>query len=252
MQMEIAVHNQGWTPALYDFRYYLAASSVRYYKAYRSFAKKGNNQTICDVGGFWGTFPITLKALGYDVTMTESLQYYSDSFDDLQNYISDTGVDVVDYNPFEPEASTPGRFNVVTIMAILEHYPHSLKRFMENITSMLNPGGRIYIEVPNIAYWPKRANFLLGRSPLVPIREIFKSEVPFIGHHHEFSISELRDLALLSGLSILLENFYNYSLGDSFKLSMLVRNPIQFLAFRLLKSSRECLAIFCKLQDKPK
>ena len=80
MQVEIAAHNYGWNPGLLDVKIYLQASSVRFYKAYQSFVGRGDVQTVCDVGGFWGVFSITLKELGYDVSMTESLQYYSDSF----------------------------------------------------------------------------------------------------------------------------------------------------------------------------
>lgn len=249
MQMKVAAHCYGWAPGNFDFRTYLQASSLRFYKTYCSLADNGHEQTICDVGSFWGVFPLTLKALGYNVTITESLQYYSHSFDGLFNYISDKGVNIIDYDPFQYGAPRPGRFDFITVMAVLEHYPHSLKGVMGNIVSMMNPGGRLYIEVPNIAYWPKRVNLMFGGTPLAEVREIFMSEVPFIGHHHEFTISELRDLAHVSGLSIISEDSYNYSPGNVFSLEMLFRKPISYLAFSLLKDSRECLAVLCKLQN---
>ena len=70
MQVEIAAHNYGWNPGLLDVKIYLQASSVRFYKAYQSFVGRGDVQTVCDVGGFWGVFSITLKELGYDVDVT--------------------------------------------------------------------------------------------------------------------------------------------------------------------------------------
>ena len=118
---------------------------------------------------------------------------------------------ILDYDPFLPEASLSERFDVITVMAVLEHYPHSLKTFMTNIRSLTQPDGRLYIEVPNIAYWPKRTALLFGRTPLAQLTDIFHSEVPFIGHHHEFTIAELRDLVRLSGLSIVYEDYYNYT-----------------------------------------
>ena len=247
MQIELASHCHAWGPGLTDFRNYLQVSSIRFYKAYRAIAKNADAQRICDVGGFWGVFPLTMKKLGYDVSMTEALHYYGESFNGLFKSIKDQGVTIFDYDPFEAAATLSERFDVITVMAVVEHYPHSLKTFMANIRSLMKPDGRLYIEVPNIAYWPKRIALLLGRTPLAELTDIFQSEVPFIGHHHEFTIAELRDLVRLSGLSIVYEDYYNYTIGAAPKLKTRLRSPLMFLAFPLLKESRECLAVFCRL-----
>ena len=252
MQIELAAHCHAWGPGLSDFKNYLEVSSSRFYKAYRAIAMNADHQRICDVGGFWGVFPLTLKKLGYDVSMTEALQYYGESFGGLFKFIRDQGVTILDYDPFLPEASLSERFDVITVMAVLEHYPHSLKTFMTNIRSLTQPDGRLYIEVPNIAYWPKRTALLFGRTPLAQLTDIFHSEVPFIGHHHEFTIAELRDLVRLSGLSIVYEDYYNYTLGLTPKFKTRLRSPLMFLAFRLLKESRECLAVLCERQEREK
>lgn len=247
MQIELASHCHAWGPGLTDFRDYLQVSSIRFYKAYLAIAKGADTQRICDVGGFWGVFPLTMKKLGYDVSMTESLQYYGDSFSGLFKCIRDHGVTIFDYDPFEPADAMTERFDVITMMAVIEHYPHSLRTFMGNIRSLMKPEGRLYLEVPNIAYWPKRVALLLGRTPLAQLADIFQSEVPFIGHHHEFTIAELRDLVRLSGLEIVYEDYYNYTIGAAPKFRTRLRSPIMFLAFPLLKESRECLAVLCKL-----
>lgn len=248
MQIELAAHCHAWGPGLSDFRDYLQVSSIRFYKAYRAIATSESNQRICDVGGFWGVFPLTLKKLGYDVAMTESLQYYGDSFNGLFKVITDQGVTIYDYDPFEPASSLTERFDVITVMAVLEHYPHSLKTFMENIRSLLKPDGRLFIEVPNLAYWPKRTALMLGRTPLAQLTDIYLSEVPFIGHHHEFTMAELKDLVRLSGLTIVYEDYYNYTLGVAPRLKTRLRSPFMFLAFLFLKGSRECLSVFCRLE----
>lgn len=250
MQREIATHCYGWSPGRFDFRVYLEASSTRFYRAYRAFAALGKDITVCDVGSHWGVFPITLKRLGYEVTMTESLQYYGDSFNGLFKTIAESGVTIIDFDPFATGASLAGSFDVVMAMAVLEHYPHSLKIFMEHIKAILKAEGRLYLEVPNIAYWPKRLLLLLGRSPLAPLADVYRSEIPFIGHHHEFTMSELRDLARLSGLSVLAEDCYNYAPESLPGVKMLLRSPVQLLAYALLKESRECLAVLCKRSAK--
>lgn len=245
MQTEIAFHCQRY--AVFDFKTYLEASSIRFYKAYCAIAEVGERKTVWDVGGFWSVFPLTLKKLGFDVTMTESLQYYSNSFNDLFNFIAENGVIVMDYDPFLSNMPLKSRFDAITVLAILEHYPHSLKIFMKNIISSMKPDGKVYLEVPNIAFWPKRINLLYGRTPLTQLKDIYLSEVPFIGHHHEFTISELRDLINLAGLTIISEDFYNYSPGSIINFRMLRQYPFRFLIYKFLKDSRECLAVLCRL-----
>ncbi|GAB63609.1 MAG: hypothetical protein DWB56_14685 [Candidatus Jettenia sp.] len=249
MQMEIATHCYSWSPNVFDFQGYLQASAIRFYKAYSTFAENGCEQTICDIGGFWSVFPITLRKLGFAVTMTESLQYYSNSFNNLFKHAADWGVTVVSYDPFQAGAIVPGCFDVITIMAVLEHYPHSLKTFMDNITSMLNSKGILYIEVPNIAYWPKRISLLFGRTPLVQLQEIYKSKVPFIGHHHEFTIGELRDLAKLSKLAIAQELYFNYSAQNNF-FRRFIAQPLETLIQFAIPDTREVLAIVCQQYTK--
>ena len=247
MQEELSKHNIGWANGSIDFRQYLKCSAIRFYKAYLAFECEGGG-SLCDIGGFWGVFTITLKKLGVeDVCMTESLQYYSNAFDDLFGYIRERGVTIIDFDPFSEYEVLTGKFDMITAMAVIEHYPHSLKIFMFNLKAILKENGRLYVEVPNIAYWPKRIQMLKGKTPLVNISDIYNSYMPFIGHHHEFTISELRDLARVSGFNVIAEHFYNYSIHAS--LTGIIWNPIQFLAMLLLKDSRECLAILCRLED---
>lgn len=246
MQSLLATHSYGWRPQEFDFDNYLRASSVRFFNAYVAFADHEKRLSVCDIGGFWGVFPITLAQLGFDVTMTESLRYYGGAFDQLFESIRREGVKVIDYDPFESDGAMPERFDVITVMAVLEHYPHSLKVFMNNVKALLRADGRIYLEVPNIAYLPRRIRFLFGQSPLTPLEDIFRSDVPFIGHHHEFTMSELRNLAQLSGLTVLQENSYNYSV----KSQSLVKRLAGFvLELPGLSESRECLAILCKATE---
>jgi 2-polyprenyl-3-methyl-5-hydroxy-6-metoxy-1,4-benzoquinol methylase len=247
MQGQIALHCHGWSPGLFDFKNYLEASSIRFYKAYLHIAEsKDENLSVCDVGGFWGVLPLTLKELGYAAAMTESLKYYNDSFDGLFAFIQSRGVEIFNHDPFEEDAALDKQFDVVTLMAVLEHYPHSHRTLMRNISQLMKPRGRLYIEVPNIAYWPKRVELLKGRTPLAELKDVYLSDVPFIGHHHEFTIAELRDLARLSGMRVLSEDFYNYTPGSHPDVRMLVRRPLQFMAFALMKEARECLAILCE------
>jgi hypothetical protein len=244
MQKELAVHCYGWRPECFDFDRYLKASWVRYYRTYQYLLKAKVQGAVCDIGGFWGVFPVTLQRLGFQVTMTESLKFYSGSFENLFAFIRRQGVTILDLDPFERLNESPGTFDMITVMAILEHYPHSPKIFMENVISMMQPHGKLYVEVPNIAYWQKRVKLLQGCTPLVPILDIVRSHCPFIGHHHEYTMGELKDLVTHFGLKVVSEDFYNYSPSGG-RLFQFIHYPIQSLAWILFPDSRECLAVLC-------
>lgn len=249
LQTELSRHCYAWGPGKIDFHDYLRSSSIRFFQAYRVINDLEAKPRICDVGGFWGVWPVTLREFGFEVAMTESLQYYGESFDPLFGHIRERGVTIHDYDPFGGNAEISETFDFVTAMAVLEHYPHSLKTFMTNVRSMLRPGGSIYLEVPNIAYLPKRVKMLFGGSPLVPVGDIYRSEVPFIGHHHEFTISELRNLAELAGLTITDEKFFNYSPGDG-GLVKGIQRVVATIPFALFRETREVIAVVCKESSK--
>ena len=251
MQAEIAAHNAGWSAEKTDFPAYLEASWIRYYRIYLRLAASPQLRSVCDVGGFWGAFPIVLRELGYDVTMTETLEFYSDTFNGLFDHIRSRGVKIIDHDPFDKDAPPPGSFDLVTVMAVLEHYPHSLATFMENMRGLLSRSGMLYLEVPNVAFWSKRVGLLLGRTPLAPVGDIFASRVPFIGHHHEFTLRELRELADLSGFAVVAEETFNYSPRFELSPANFFRYPIRSTAFLLRPDCRELLGIVCRRADDP-
>jgi len=247
MQEEISKHNYGWSSNRFNFPIYLSASSIRYYRVYRQIHKTGA-KNICDIGGFLGAFPLTLLRLKYEVTVTETFHYYNNCFQGLFHFLQEQGVELYDFDPFSASPLPPnhGKFDFVSLLAIVEHYPHSLRRFMNNIISLLAPNGKVYIEVPNIAFLPKRIDLLLGKSPLAPLNDIFVSEIPFTGHHHEFTIYELREFIQLSGLSIIHEELFNYTPGQVMSLKGIIRNPLKFLIYALIKDTREVCHCLCQ------
>lgn len=237
MQQEIARHNKGWSSL--DFTNYLEQSALRYWLACRALTKGGRFESLCDVGGFFGAFPLTLHRLGVRVSMTEALEYYSQSFAPLFDYLRKQGVEIIDIDPFEHEPPQDRQFDAVTAMAVIEHYPHSIGKFLNFMRKLKSETGLIYIEVPNIAYWPKRLNFMFGKTPLAPIEDIFGSAIPFIGHHHEYTMSEVRKVAELSGLAVRDDFAFNYSFQGTL-LQRLISDPL-LTVMTVRPSMRECL-----------
>ncbi len=230
MQQLIAEHNQGWSVEEHDFRHYLDLSLVRFQKAYeRIRLRHPDGGDVVDFGGFWGVLPICLAQAGYRVTMTETLRFYGKAFDPLFDHIRTSGVTVIDFDPFvdEPLDKT---CDVITAMAILEHYPHSLQQLMTSVVRMLRPQGSFIGDVPNLAYLEWRLRLLRGRSPLAPIGTIYRSAIPFTGHHHEFVTSELEELADLAGLQLAHLDYFNYSSPPGVAAARAIERPRRWLA----------------------
>lgn len=244
MQNVISKHNYGWRSGELDFAIYLKASVKRFYVAYENICES-QAASVCDVGGFWGIFPIVLSRLGVKcVAMTEALKYYDSAFDGLFNYIRSKGVEIIDIDPFLPNHNVLPTFDFVSALAVIEHYPHSLRIFMDNFKKFMNQNGIGYIEVPNIAYLPKRVALLRGDTPLSSLRHIYLSQIPFTGHHHEFTSHELDELAYLCDLQVVSKNFYNYSVPNG--LYYKFRFPILTIFCALNKNFRECIAVVMK------
>jgi 2-polyprenyl-3-methyl-5-hydroxy-6-metoxy-1,4-benzoquinol methylase len=239
MQEEIAKHNRGWA-APYDFINYLRRSNLRYYELIQDLPDGA--KTVCDVGGFWGVLPLALTEMGFQVTMTEAKKYYSGSFDPLFQLIESKGVRILDMDPFEDTFASNEKFDFVCIMAVLEHYPHSLKFFLNNVHGILNKGSRLFIEVPNIAYLNKRVRFLFGVSPITDLQSIYDSAIPFTGHHHEYTMKELRLLFQWMNLPIVGEHYINYSTSWN-KLGYFLKRPVNFLLFWLFPTTREIIGV---------
>jgi 2-polyprenyl-3-methyl-5-hydroxy-6-metoxy-1,4-benzoquinol methylase len=203
----IGRHNAGWRPERFDFPAYLESSEVRYAAALAAFERNEGRAAdghlrVLDVGGFMGALPLTLARLGARVTLAEKYDYYDGAFDDLRSFLTEQGVEVWDIDLSEPLDSPPARFDLVAAMAVLEHLPSSPRSLLLNARALLAATGRLIVDVPNIAYWPNRVGLLRGVSPLPPMADVYDSQPPYTGHHHEYTIKDLVHVLTWSGLTV--------------------------------------------------
>ena len=204
----IARHNPGWRPERFDAVAYLETSEARYAAALAVFERNGGQAAgeelrVLDVGGFMGPLPLALVRLGARVTLSEHYDYYDGAFDELRDYLIGQGVEVWDLDLSEALDSQPDdRFDLVLAMAILEHLPSSPRPLLLNARGLLAEAGRLVVDVPNIAYWPKRVGLLRGISPLPAMADVYHAEAPFTGHHHEYTVAELTQVLTWSGLAV--------------------------------------------------
>ncbi len=251
MQKKLAKHYSHWGNEHFNFHNHFSRSDWRFFQCYKHlFADdKTPKEKIkyLDIGGFWGILPMVLKRSGYpNVKITEKLEYYDSAFDPLFDFLRENGIEIVDIDPIAEKLDV-GKFTHISCLALIEHLPHSPKKLMENINNSLQEKGRLFIEVPNIAYWPNRINLLTkGKTPLPHIEDIYNSAIPYIGHHHEYTLPELEWLIENSGLKNLHTHTFNYSLPPKFKPT----DPycLKFFPCYLFKNCRETLSA---LAEKP-
>jgi hypothetical protein len=213
----IARHNLGLHPDRHDVLRYLHASEARYLLAIDRFNQQSSSNdtelSALDVGGFFAAFPLALARVGVKVTLVEEYGYYHGAFDDLKRFVERQGVEVWAADFTQPGIDTRGRnYSFVTNMAMLEHLPSSPKALLENIGACLDHRGILIVEVPNIAYWPNRLRALRGQSIHQPFDDYYASEPPWIGHHREYTVEEVRNLLAWSGFEIKTLDVHNYSL----------------------------------------
>lgn len=216
-QAVIATHNFELGPGRFDLGLYLRASERRYAELVRlvnTHAHYGpDDLRALEVGGFLGAYPLTLARLGTAVTLVEHYGHYHGALDDLAAYLQSAGVAIWDSDFTHALDSPPSRHTLVTNMAMLEHLADSPKPLMDNLAAATDARGLLVVEVPNIAYYPKRRQALMGRSIHPDLAAAYRSAAPFTGHHREYTQEELLDLLAWTGFAVEELVLFNYSLS---------------------------------------
>jgi 2-polyprenyl-3-methyl-5-hydroxy-6-metoxy-1,4-benzoquinol methylase len=159
---------------------------------------------LMDIGGGYGEYLLILRLLGMEVTSVDFAFLQPDPT--FRKVFEDHGIRMVagDLYAFA-RGEAPGgdawkgerlegeQFDVVSCYECLEHLPHSPKSVMRKITSLLAPGGRFVMSVPNIARIENRTRLLKGRTVHEKFAELYHDGEPyFAGHHHEYTIAEVK------------------------------------------------------------
>lgn len=216
-QVVIARHDAALLPANHDLGAYLRASAVRYDQLLRlvNAHARVDGGAFCalEVGGFLGAYPLALARLGIEVTLVEHYAYYHGALDDLADYLVTCGVRIWDSDFTRKLDAEPPRHALVTNMAMIEHLPDSPKQLMDNLCASTAVGGLLVLEIPNIAYFYQRRRLLLGHSVHPELKSLYLSEAPYVGHHREYTASEVLTLVSWSGMRVREIVLFNYSLS---------------------------------------
>ncbi len=240
----IAKHNVGWRTGNFNPKQYLLDSETRYLRALRVIQSAGA-KSVLDVGGFLAAFPLTLRRLGLSVSIAEKFGYYDHALDGVADYLKSNGIEVIDIDFTEPGndvEAISSRFDAVTCMAVAEHLAHTPMHLLENIRTVLKPGGALVFEVPNLAYWPRRfAFFFKGTTVLSPVGEVYYSAVPYTGHHREYTLADARYVVGQAGFEIVSEETFNFSIDTGS-----IWNLLRYAPALLFKEWSEVILLHCR------
>jgi SAM-dependent methyltransferase len=82
--------------------------------------------------------------------------------------------------------------DLVTLLAVIEHFPSTPRLVLEEARRILRPGGRFIVDTPNAGFFGTRVGFAVhGGGLWADIAELYHSDIPFPGHKRCYNRDEL-------------------------------------------------------------
>jgi SAM-dependent methyltransferase len=176
---------------------------LRKYEHYRgdvayALLKEGN--TYCDIGCGDGSLVFKLRSkykylYGIDISdfrLKQAKKNLSLLNNSNQSKIKFLKIDIDD------KITLPKNFfDSITMIATFEHFFDPYHVILE-VNKILKTGGQLIIQVPNIAYLPRRFQLLIGKLPITSEDEYGWDG----GHLHYFTVSELVNFLKKNGFQI--------------------------------------------------
>ena len=197
----------------YDWPGYLRCSVARLVRVARHLRTQRIDGPVLDLGSYFGNASLMCRHLGFDVDALDSYTAYQPALDACVDLMRQNGITVLDFADAGYDlAQLPGeRYGTVLCLGVIEHIAHTPRPLLAALRRVLRPGGLLVLDTPNIAYLYHRRRLARGESIMAPIASQFDTEIPFEGHHREFSMAEVRWMLERVGFSNVTVNTFNYS-----------------------------------------
>jgi SAM-dependent methyltransferase len=176
------------------------------YKMTLEAARLHGGGTLVDLGGYFGVIAHAITQLGYEAHVVDSYGPLGDAHPGLENWWDRSGITVHDIDLQAAELHLPfadDSVDLVTLLAVIEHFPNSPRLVLEEARRILKPGGLFIVDTPNAGYFGTRVGFGLHGSGLwANVEELYHSPFPFPGHKRCYSRHELVSVLGWAGFSV--------------------------------------------------
>jgi SAM-dependent methyltransferase len=197
-----------------DWSNYLRCSEARMVRVAKSLRQQGfSGGRLLDYGAYFGNFAAMFRDLGFEVDAVDAYQAYAPSLDPVVAMLGGRGIRVLDFAAVgrDLQSLPPAHYDVVLCMGVIEHVPHTARVLLEPLDRVLKPGGLLFADTPNVAQLPNRQKLARGESVAPPIDIQYHAEIPFEGHHREYTAEEMVWMAQELGHDMVAVDLYNYS-----------------------------------------
>jgi SAM-dependent methyltransferase len=162
---------------------------------------------VLDLGAGPAAVSLGLRLSGANVTVADKWELYGDPEPpaadaprvrsglrwNMMDRFARHGVNVRDLDLLQNKLPFPdATFDMVLLLAVIEHLSASPRQMLEEVRRILKPGGVLALEVPNIAALRNRLRLLIGRSVHFPLTEWYYAN-PYVGHYREMTCAEVRE-----------------------------------------------------------
>jgi len=184
-----------------------------------------NKGTLLEVGSYFGSFALALQRLGYQVTAVDRYSNYGEALECYTELMKKEGVKVISTsreNEWEKIEKLP-QYQAVISMAVIEHIPHTPRLFLEGLKKKVEKGGVLAIDTPNLVRYWARKDFAEGKPNMMSIKDQFMCDIPFEGHHREYTRNEVEWMFNQLNLEKITTTMFDY---NQFQFNEIYKNQI--------------------------
>jgi len=195
---------------------YLRQTSIRVARLIDRLDGMGLKQgsRLFEIGALFGSFSLPLARLGYRVTAIDRYRAFDGALDAYVDLMQAEGIEVISVTretEGEAIAGLPG-FNCTIAMAVIEHIPHTPRHFLETMRDKTLPGGIIALDTPNVTRFWNRLRLSQDESIFQDLQLQYDCEIPYEGHHREYTAQEMRWLLNRIGCEEVSIELFDYNM----------------------------------------
>ena len=199
----------------FDWAVYLRASMLRLGHVLQHLPDGDETQSgrVLEYGSYFGNFAIGARLAGYHVTAVDSYRSYDNALAKWQSLMQGYGIETLEFDDtgYGLDTLPAGHFDAILCLGVIEHVPHTPRITLEALDRVLKPGGRLILDTPNLAYLYKRRTLNEGQSVYASLESQYYTELPFEGHHREYTKDEIEWMLQQIGHEVIAWDFFNYS-----------------------------------------